>query len=362
MSIMSSFFQEISGVAWQETPLAGDLDLHKGSVRIVRFGEGTEGGVALLARSGVHVRINGLPVLGGIALLQHRDEILINAERFCFSAETRPVVTTFHMEPGSRGPTCPVCRGSLADGEQAVRCPGCGRWFHQIEASEGRKARSCWTYSATCRFCQHPTSLSGETAWRPEQEEAHVDFFFADPIPPLRAKSVLIAGLGNIGSPLVAFLARLGVGELRLVDRDRVEEKNVRSQDYLPEDVGSFKTEVLAERLRRQMPDLAIESRAINLEDLPMEDASVDLVLGALDSRRARQVLISEMAWPFGVPVIDGGVGEGWRGRGEHHGCRGGALPFRRGPFGKQGDCIRSASSPPAGEPSASQCALPIRA
>jgi hypothetical protein len=172
---MSSLFQEIPGAAWQEMPLAGDLDLYKGCVRIVRFGEGAEGGIALLARSGVHVRINGLPVLGGIALLQHRDEILIRAERFYLSAETRPVVTTFQLESSSRRPTCPVCRGAVGDGEQAVRCPGCGRWFHQIEASESRKARSCWTYAATCRFCQHPTSLSGEAAWRPEQEDAHVD-------------------------------------------------------------------------------------------------------------------------------------------------------------------------------------------
>ena len=33
---------------------------------------------------------------------------------------------------------------------------------------------------------------------------------------------VLVAGLGNIGSPLVFLLARLGVGHLRLIDRDRV--------------------------------------------------------------------------------------------------------------------------------------------
>jgi hypothetical protein len=41
----------------------------------------------------------------------------------------------------------------------------------------------------------------------------------------------------------------------------------------------------------------------------------VDVLLGALDSRRARQVLASEMGWPLGVPVVDGGVGEGLLGR-----------------------------------------------
>lgn len=128
-------------------------------------------------------------------------------------------------------------------------------------------------------------------------------------------ETVVIAGLGNIGSPLAGLVARLGIRRLRLIDRDRVEEKNVRSQDYRPADVGRFKAEVLAERLREQLPDIDIEARAVDLEDLPLGDACAGLILGALDSRRARQVLISELAWPLGVPVIDGGVGEGLRGR-----------------------------------------------
>ena len=168
---MSSLFREFPGAAWQETPLASDQELADGDIHVVRFAEGADGGVALLVRAGVHVRINGLPVLGGIALLQHRDEILINAERFYFSAEARPVVTTFQLGTGSRRPTCPVCRGALSNGDQAVGCPGCGRWFHQLEASEGRIARTCWTYAATCRFCQHPTSFGEESAWRPDREE-----------------------------------------------------------------------------------------------------------------------------------------------------------------------------------------------
>jgi hypothetical protein len=126
---------------------------------------------------------------------------------------------------------------------------------------------------------------------------------------------VLIAGLGNIGSPLPALLARAGVGLLRLVDRDRVEEKNLSAQDYRPGDVGRFKAEVHAERLRELFPWCRVESHPIDLEDLPAGLATVDLVLGALDSRRARQVLVGDLAWPLGVPVIDGGVSDGGLGR-----------------------------------------------
>jgi molybdopterin/thiamine biosynthesis adenylyltransferase len=131
----------------------------------------------------------------------------------------------------------------------------------------------------------------------------------------LSAKSVLLAGAGNIGSHLAPLLGRLGVGLVRIVDRDRVEAKNLATQEFHAEDVGRPKAEVLAERLQPKFPRLRWDARCHDLEDLPLGEAAVDVVLGALDSRRARQVLVSEMAWPLGVPVVDGGVGEGLVGR-----------------------------------------------
>ena len=131
----------------------------------------------------------------------------------------------------------------------------------------------------------------------------------------LRGACALIAGAGNIGSPLATFLAGCGLRRLIVLDRDRVEAKNLHTQDYRPEDVGRFKAEALAERLRPRFPDVRIESITADLEDVPLGRFAVDLILGALDSRRSRQLLISEIAWPLGVPVVDGGVGEGWRGR-----------------------------------------------
>lgn len=131
----------------------------------------------------------------------------------------------------------------------------------------------------------------------------------------LAAASVLIAGAGNIGSHLAPQLARAGIGRIRLVDRDRVEARNLATQAFRPEDVGRFKAEVLAERLREMFPQQDIEGRACELEALALEEAGVEVLLGALDSRRARQVLVSEMAWPRSVPVVDGGVGERLLGR-----------------------------------------------
>jgi molybdopterin/thiamine biosynthesis adenylyltransferase len=102
---------------------------------------------------------------------------------------------------------------------------------------------------------------------------------------------------------------------LRIVDRDIVEEKNLRQQDYAPQDIGRGKAEALARRLAGQFPHLRVEPFVADLEDVPLSAFRVAVLFGALDSRRARQLLVSERGWPLGVPVIDGGVGEGLLGR-----------------------------------------------
>jgi hypothetical protein len=131
-------------------------------------------GAALLVRPGVAARVNGEPVLGGLRLLEHADEVLVGAVRLCFSQESTPVVVCFALAAGQRPPVCPVCRGPVKEGAQAVQCPGCGRWFHQLGAEDGRPAKPCWTYAPTCRFCNHPTSFAAEAAWRPDREEQRV--------------------------------------------------------------------------------------------------------------------------------------------------------------------------------------------
>jgi hypothetical protein len=147
-------------------------------MRLCRFGREAERGVALLAAADVRIWVNGLPVLGGLRVLEHKDEILLGCDRFYYSAETTPVVAAFRSQAGVRVPSCPICRGPIKDGDTAVQCPGCGRWFHQAENSPVAQvpgspvgAKTCWTYGPSCRFCGHPTALTGEAAWRPEMEE-----------------------------------------------------------------------------------------------------------------------------------------------------------------------------------------------
>ncbi len=136
----------------------------------------------------------------------------------------------------------------------------------------------------------------------------------------LRGQLVVIAGLGNIGSPLALLLGRslgsLGV-RLRLIDRDLIEPRNFVNQAFgETSDVGRPKVDVIAASICRAYPGVDCDPRHIDLEDTSIDDfAGAALVLGGLDSLRARQCLITERAWPLSIPVIDGGVGEPALGR-----------------------------------------------
>lgn len=171
---MSNLWRQVNDTVWEPIPL--DSATLPPVVRVLRSGQGDESIAALLTQPYVQLHVNGLPIIGGLHILEHRDEILVEGSRYYFSAESQPMVSVFRLDEGARRPTCPVCRGTLKDGETAVRCPGCSRWFHQIASQEGQRGRTCWTYADTCRFCQHPTSLSGEPTWTPmrEEEVAHV--------------------------------------------------------------------------------------------------------------------------------------------------------------------------------------------
>jgi hypothetical protein len=150
---MASLYLEHQG-AWHVHPLESIAGVH-----IL-----TSSVPALLVQPSVRVRVNGERVLGGIRLLNHKDEILLDARRFVFSSESTPTVVTFTLNQ-ERSPICATCRGPVKSGMAVVQCPGCGRWFHQLPA------KPCWTYSDQCRFCQHPTALSAAAAWKPGKEE-----------------------------------------------------------------------------------------------------------------------------------------------------------------------------------------------
>src|ERR1041385_83167 len=65
--------------------------------------------------------------------------------------------------------------------------------------------------------------------------------------------SVTICGAGALGANLCECLVRQGFGRLRVIDRDRVEERNLSTQPYYRSDIGALKAKMLANALYRAL-------------------------------------------------------------------------------------------------------------
>lgn len=88
----------------------------------------------------------------------------------------------------------------------------------------------------------------------------------------LDGATVMVLGLGGVGSACAAALARGGVGNLVLLDRDVVEESNINRQTLaFMSTVGRVKAEVMAEMVADINPDCRVTARQVFLtrENLP---------------------------------------------------------------------------------------------
>lgn len=75
----------------------------------------------------------------------------------------------------------------------------------------------------------------------------------------LKASRVLCIGAGGLGSPVMTYLAAAGVGEIGIVDFDRVDFSNLQRQIlHGTSDVGRLKTESAADRLAEINPEVRV--------------------------------------------------------------------------------------------------------
>lgn len=110
----------------------------------------------------------------------------------------------------------------------------------------------------------------------------------------LQAATVLVVGLGGLGSPAALYLAAAGVGRLLLADGDSLESSNLQRQIVHSEaQLGSNKADSAAAMLRALNSELHIEAmpRHVVAETLPALVARCDLVLDASDNFATRFAL-----------------------------------------------------------------------
>ena len=123
----------------------------------------------------------------------------------------------------------------------------------------------------------------------------------------LKEATVMVFGVGGVGSHCIEALARSGVGRLILIDNDTVSLTNINRQSIASHStVGRMKTEVMKERIRDINPDIQVTTYETfvlpdNLESLFL--ATPDYIIDAIDTVTAK-IAIVELAQQQNIPLI----------------------------------------------------------
>lgn len=126
----------------------------------------------------------------------------------------------------------------------------------------------------------------------------------------LKGARVCLVGLGGLGCPTALKLAGLGIGFIRIVDRDVVSITDLHRQYlYNVEDAGLPKVEAAAAKLLKLNPNIEIDPQPLAVTPSTSHDIvdGCDLVIDGLDNVSARH-LLNRACVQQKIPYIFGGA------------------------------------------------------
>ena len=132
----------------------------------------------------------------------------------------------------------------------------------------------------------------------------------------LQQSSVCILGCGGLGGYIIEMLARVGVGQLKVVDNDSFDETNLNRQLLSSLDtIGKSKALVAKERVLKINDNVNVIAMEIFVDDNNCVDIikDYDLVVDALDSISTRKIVAASCR-SLGIPYIYGAIA-GWYGQ-----------------------------------------------
>lgn len=117
---------------------------------------------------------------------------------------------------------------------------------------------------------------------------------------------VLIIGVGGLGSPVVMYLAACGVGEIIIVDDDRVELTNLQRQIiHSSDNIGMLKVDSAATAVESLNPGIKVEviAEKISGETLRQNVQRADVVVDATDNLASR-LEINQQCYALRTPLV----------------------------------------------------------
>ncbi|HSW39838.1 MAG TPA: HesA/MoeB/ThiF family protein [Acidobacteriota bacterium] len=128
----------------------------------------------------------------------------------------------------------------------------------------------------------------------------------------IKKARVFVAGLGGLGSISSYYLAAAGIGNLKIVDKDKVDYSNLNRQIiHWTDNIGEYKTESGRRKLNRLNPNCDITAVRAEITEQNSEELVGDcaLIIDATDNMEARRVL-NAVSVKKRIPFIYGGVNQ----------------------------------------------------
>jgi adenylyltransferase/sulfurtransferase len=126
----------------------------------------------------------------------------------------------------------------------------------------------------------------------------------------LKNASVLIVGLGGLGSPVALYLAAAGVGHIGLADPDRVDLSNLQRQVlHTTTGIGQQKSSSAREHLHELNPDILLDAipEAITVKNALRILGAYEVVVDATDNQASRY-LLNDACYLTNIPLVHGSV------------------------------------------------------
>jgi len=121
---------------------------------------------------------------------------------------------------------------------------------------------------------------------------------------------IAVIGCGGIGGETIEMLARMGIGELTIIDKDEYDVSNLNRQTMASLDcVGLLKNEVTKEKVRLINPYTKVNSvnAEINEENVEEILKEHDIIIDALDNILTR-IITTRFARENNIPYIHGAI------------------------------------------------------
>ena len=123
----------------------------------------------------------------------------------------------------------------------------------------------------------------------------------------LRNATVMVFGVGGVGSHCIEALARCQVGRLILIDNDTVSQSNINRQSIAYQStVGQYKTKLMQQRIKDISPETEVITHEIFVLPDTIQDVFTirpDYIIDAIDTVTAKLEII-QYAKSRNIPII----------------------------------------------------------